>query len=417
MWKYRSKSHLLALSISFIVGFILTFVSFSSDPSIFYELLPEDVVSMFQSSPMLLPVLGGFSFAGFMNLIVISQMIIDQFRINPIWVMILVFLIPDYLFEISTFLVIPVFCVCLYGVFSLRHSTNTQLKKANISSEEEIFRVYSLHHELKTEYESLAKVCKRNEQRINAIYGLGIVAIIILFVTIQNIYILLLAFVFYMFAFRVLLEHRAASLIPITSLLYESCDPEACVSAIYYYSQSFGKRLRLKQHTLLAQSLIYLNEPELAQDVLILYPKKDQASTLTYWSLMSYIYYMLKDDFSLQKCLDESNKIDLRFGRTGVTIQNEEVMAIENKINLMNGELSKSKRYYLNSLKKAKFTFQKVDAYYYIALISFVEEDYAMSDLYFKKVVNLGNHLYFVEKAKVYLDKIDNMDIEFDELS
>ena len=49
---------------------------------------------------------------------------------------------------------------------------------------------------------------------------------------------------------------------------------------------------------------------------------------------------------------------------------------------------------------------------YYIALISFVEEDYKLARLYFEKVLELGNRMYFVKKAKNYLDKIEKINPE-----
>ena len=56
--------------------------------------------------------------------------------------------------------------------------------------------------------------------------------------------------------------------------------------------------------------------------------------------------------------------------------------------------------------------FQQVDSCYYIALISFVEEDYKLARMYFEKVVEIGNRMYFVEKAKNYLEKIDKINPE-----
>ena len=86
--------------------------------------------------------------------------------------------------------------------------------------------------------------------------------------------------------------------------------------------------------------------------------------------------------------------------------------AIENKIHLMDGEFNTCKKYYLQGLQRANFAFQQVDSCYYIALISFVEEDYKLARMYFEKVVELGNRMYFVEKAKNYLEKIDKINPE-----
>jgi len=216
---------------------------------------------------------------------------------------------------------------------------------------------------------------------------------------------------FYMMAFNALLRYRAQCFIPITKLLYENCDPQACFSAIVYYSTKRNK-IKLTQKSLLAQCLIYMDDPELAQDILITYPRKDAASTLTYWSLMGYIDYMLKDEAALIRCKEEASKVRMNFGPTGVMIRSEEIASIENKIRLMNGDFNECKKYYLASLKHSPFPFQQVDASYYIALISFVQEDYNIAKMYFEKVVELGNTMYFVKKAESYLTKINNLNLD-----
>ena len=83
--------------------------------------------------------------------------------------------------------------------------------------------------------------------------------------------------------------------------------------------------------------------------------------------------------------------------------------AIENKIHLMDGDFNTCKKDYLQGLQRANFPFQQVDSCYYIALISFVEEDYKLARMYFEKVLEIGNRMYFVEKAKNYLAKIDKI--------
>ncbi len=416
MWKYRCKSQLIALLLSFIVGVLLTYVSFSSNPTVFYQLVPSNLLSLVKEYTWFFPLVGGFSLSGFANVIILSQWAQAQFNLNPIFIMLLVFLSPDFVFSIAAMLVIPVAILCIYGWISLKLETSGQLKQSNINEESEIFRIYQIHHKIHPEMKSLADECRKNELRVNLIYALGVLAIIVVFMFIRNIWVLVIVFVVYTMIFRFLLEYRASVFIPIASLLYEDCNPEACVSAIYYYSMRGKKVSRIKQHTLLAQCLIYLNEPELAEDVLILYPKKDQASILTYWSLMGYIQYMLKNEFSLQRCFQEASNVDLKFGKTGITIQNEEVMSIQNRIHLMNGELNVAKKYYLHNLKNAHFLYQKVDSYYYIALISFVEEDYSMANVYFRKVVEQGNQLYFVDKARTYIEKLEHMGYERESL-
>ena len=52
-----------------------------------------------------------------------------------------------------------------------------------------------------------------------------------------------------------------------------------------------------------------------------------------------------------------------------------------------------------------------MDASYYIGLISFVEQDYPLADVYFKRVAAMGNKMSFVSKAQGYLDKLSQMNI------
>ena len=166
--------------------------------------------------------------------------------------------------------------------------------------------MYKIHHNLDESYKELAKTCRKNVRKLNGIYALGIVALLVILILINNMLLLAVLLMFYLFAFNLVLRYRAVSLLPITRLLYEDCNPEACASAVIYYCTNSKGHTRLKQHTLLAQCLIYLNDPELAQDVLISYPRKDAASSLQYWSLMSYIDYMLKDEDGLSRCKEEA---------------------------------------------------------------------------------------------------------------
>lgn len=77
---------------------------------------------------------------------------------------------------------------------------------------------------------------------------------------------LFLAFAFlFVFVFRL----RAQSVLPIEGLLYDQCDPLACASAILVYSKR-GHRLNLKMNLLFAQCLLFLDDPQLAMDALVL---------------------------------------------------------------------------------------------------------------------------------------------------
>ena len=423
MWKYRCKSHLIAMSVAFVVGLGLSAVVFSSgvdlNSDMFSSALSQapgvntqalnHVLAYLQNNMWILYLGDALLISGIINIIYIGQYVTARFNISPWIIMCLIFFLPEYMIYIGTLLVIPSFIVCIYGMLSLRSSISKERREFNFSSDDELIRMYKIHHNLDESYKELAQTCRKNVRKLNGIYALGIVALLVILILINNMLLLAVLLMFYLFAFNLVLRYRAVSLLPITRLLYEDCNPEACASAIIYYCTNSKGHARLKQHILLAQCLIYLNDPELAQDVLISYPRKDAASSLQYWSLMSYIDYMLKDEDGLSRCKEEAQSIRLHYGRAGVMIQSEEMAAIENKIHLMDGDLNTCKKYYLQGLQRAHFPFQQVDSCYYIALISFVEEDYKLARLYFEKVLEIGNRMHFVEKAKNYLAKIDKI--------
>lgn len=411
------------MSVAFVVGLGLSAVVFSSGvdlnsdmfssalsqaPGVNTEALNQ-VLAYLQNNMWILYLGDALLISGIINIIYIGQYVTARFNISPWIVMCLIFFLPEYMIYIGTLLVIPAFIVCIYGMLSLRSSISKERREFNFSNDDELVRMYKIHHNLDESYKELAKTCRKNVRKLNGIYALGIVALLVILILINNMLLLAVLLMFYLFAFNLVLRYRAVSLLPITRLLYEDCNPEACASAVIYYCTNSKGHARLKQHTLLAQCLIYLNDPELAQDVLISYPRKDAASSLQYWSLMSYIDYMLKDEDGLSRCKEEAQSIRLHYGRAGIMIQSEEMAAIENKIHLMDGDFNTCKKYYLQGLQRANFPFQQVDSCYYIALISFVEEDYKLARMYFEKVLEIGNRMYFVEKAKNYLAKIDKI--------
>lgn len=426
MWKYRCKSHLISLIVAFAVGVGLSVIVFSSGIDISSDIfssslssLPgadtqaiDQVLKYLQNNMWILYMGDGLLISGIINVIYIGQYLTVRFNISPWIVMCIIFFLPEYMIYIGTILVIPAFIVCIYGMLSLRSSISKERREFNFSSDDELVRMYEIHYKLDESYKELAKSCRKNVRKLTSIYALGIVALFVILFVVNNIMLLAVLLMFYLFAFNLVLRYRAVSLLPITKLLYEDCNPEACASAIIYYSTNRKGHTRLTQHTLLAQCLIYLNDPELAQDVLISYPRKDAASSLQYWSLMSYIDYMLKDEEALNRCKEEAQSVRLNYGRAGVMIQSEEMASIENKIHLMDGDFNTCKKYYLQGLQRARFAFQQVDSCYYIALISFVEEDYKLARMYFEKVIEIGNRMYFVEKAKSYLEKIDAINPE-----
>ncbi|MBQ0066069.1 MAG: hypothetical protein KBT48_09935 [Firmicutes bacterium] len=414
MWKYKCKSHLISLGFGFLIGVALTGLSLFKEAAIIYQMIPEQIADFVMDNTYLLFISGGFGIAGFVNVIFLIQYIAQKFNINSFFLTFVVMLAPTVTLMIGVAGVIPAIAICVYGIVSLNQEEKKKMANHQQGLDSEFVRVYSIHHNLNEEVKALGESCRKNADKVNTIYTLGIIAIICLTLAINNIVIWFVILALYLFAFQIVMRYKASVFLPITSLMYSQCDPEACISAIIYYSTKNGK-VKLVQRNLIAQCLIYLDDPELAQDVLIGYQKKDQSSALQYWTIMSYIYYMMKDEDGIQRCKEEVSKIRLNFGGTGVIIQSGEMRSIQNRIDLLNGELNTCKKYFLDFLKsRIPLPFQLVDASYYIGLISFVQEDYVISKMYFEKVVEHGNKMNMVTRAQKYLDKIAKIDVEED---
>ena len=410
MWKYSCKSQLKILLIAFLIGIGMMMLTFSSSEAVYREIFQDEVVDFMYQNLILTYLLGGISIAALANSVILVQMLMRKFQFGIFLILAVLVLQPTIIVEVGCIGLIPSVIVFIYGALSLDGQMKKQMKEYNINKESDLVEIYKSRHTLREDVRPLAEEIRKNNDKLNGIYLLGIIALICIMMFISNFLILVLAFFFYTYAFTYLNRYKMANLLPLRTLLYENCDPEACASAVIYYSNKHN-RFKCKDHALLAQSLIYLDDPDLADMFLITYPRSSTASNLTYLTLKSYIYYLKKDETKLLGCKNEAGKIRLSYGPTGVQIQSGEVLAIQNKINLLNGDFNTCRKYYLGAYQTATFNFQRVDASYYIALISFVLEDYVVAKTYFEKVVSKGNKMCFVAKAQKYLDKINKLEI------
>lgn len=419
MWKYRCKSHLLSLIGSFLIGMLFGLIAnlvYGSDLQVYMrEILAEAGVpaaalpslEAYIESPLLQSLSMGIVFAGLVNVVLLAQYFSSVSTFSPLIFIVLLMFASTLLLFVGILLLLPSAVACIYGMVTLRSSLASQRKQRNITSDDEIVRVYKIHHQLQENVRPMAQECKKNVRKITLVYGLGIAAALCVMFFVQSFILLAILFIFFFMSFSYLMRYYASSLMPIRLLLYQNCDPEACASACIYYGMDRKGRVKIKDRILMAQALIYMDDPQLAMDVLIDYPRRDQASTLQYWSLMATINYMLKDEEALERCKEEANKVRMNFGTQGIMVQNEEIASIQNKVDLMNGQFNTCKKYYLQALQKASFPFQQVDACYYIGMISFVEQDYSLANMYFEKVINLGHKMSYVAKAKHFQSKID----------
>lgn len=423
MWKYRCKTHLLSLIGSFLIGTLFGAITFFVYGDTM-QMYMQEIAREFSSNPELLasveaillnPVIQsigtGIIFAGLVNVVMLVQQLFSKSSYAPFIFLALMMFASVYLLMIGILLLIPAIVVCIYGMVTLRSSLAFERHQRNINDDAEIVRIYKIHHQLNPEYQKMAMECRKNIRKVSSICVLGVLAALFVMFFIQNFIVLLILMIFFFMAFNYLMRYYASSLMPIRMLLYQNCDPEACASAIIYFSTKRNGKIKLTNRLLLAQSLIYMDDPELAMDVLIDFPRRDQASTLQYWSLMATINYMLKDEDALERCKQEAGKVHMNYGPQGIMVQSEELASIQNKMDLMNGQLNTCKKFYLQALKKAVMPFQQVDACYYIGMISFVEQDYSLASMYFEKVISLGNKMAFVQKAKHFQSKIDAMDL------
>lgn len=409
MWKYSCKLHLKVLFVAFVIGIFIMFVTFSGSEALYREVFPTEIVDFMYQNIVLTYLLGGISIAALANSVLLIQILMRKFQFGFLIIMAALIFQPTIIVEAGMIGLVPSIIVFAYGAITLDRSLKNEMRKYGIEKEEDVIKEIESKYKLNEEIRPLAMQIRKNNDKLNRIYSLGILALICMMAFISNFLILVVTFFFYTYAFTYLNRYKAANLIPIKALLYEKCDPITCISAIVYYSNKHGRYV-CKDHALLAQCLIYLEEPELAHKALITYPRSSTAAVLTYCTLEAYIAYLLKDEEKLNECQAKANQLQINYGPVGIRIQSSEMLAIQNKVDLLNGNLNVCRKYYLTAYQNAKFPFQQVDAAYFIALISFVEEDYVVAKTYFEKVIQRGNTMYFVNKAEKYLSKINILD-------
>ncbi|MCF0259660.1 MAG: hypothetical protein HUJ54_07365 [Erysipelotrichaceae bacterium] len=411
MWKYRCKSQLFTLLIAFGIGALLTALNIngSSLQSILSGYVPDEMISVLENHQYILWICGGLCGAGLCNIFLVTNTLAVQFSTSPILFLIPVMFFPTVAMTIGIYGLPVTIAVFLYGWISLVLDKKRQLKAKNLSSADEIVRIYKIHHPLEEQYKPLGEQVRHTTQKITWIYALGIVAVLCVIFFIDNLIVSIIAIFLYVFAFQILQKSRAQAFKPISDLLYEQCNPQGCMSALIYFCQRGKNHYKLTSQGLMASCLIYLNDPNLAQDVLVTFPKSNNNAILTYYSLLASTYYMLKDQNGLERCKEEISKIKPGMGAVGLMIKSEEQQAINNKINLMNRNFTECKKFYLERFKKSPIRLQKAECAYYLALISFVEEDYQVAEVYFEKAIQLGGSIYFVKNAQNYLAKIQAM--------
>ena len=161
----------------------------------------------------------------------------------------------------------------------------------------------------------------------------------------------------------------------------------------------------MPQH--LAQCMIYLNDPHLAIDVLATSSQGRGSYIFAYHSLMAYAYYQLGDRSMVKYHYDECEKAGGNAKNGPIQIIKKQCLeGIQNKLDLMDQNFSSCQKYYEQALPTTGFEFQKVDFKYYLGLIAFVERDLDEAESQFNYVIQHGGSIYYVDKAKTFVDTI-----------
>ena len=302
MWKYQCKRHLLSLLIGAAVGMLLFGGIIDEeliDEVVKLNWMPEETVRTLLSMPWLIGAVIG---ASALNGVLLLVYLVQKFNVSPMVLFLLFFLMPIFtiIMAIGMILLIPTIVVCIYGMVTVRNSAAKNFRSLPNGNGNEVERVYRLHHEFKEDVSALALKCRKESDRWTAVYVLGLVALICLTLIIQNLMVMFFVFLLYALLLTYLFRLRAQSVLPINALLFEQCDPVACASAILIYSRR-GSRLNLKMNLLFAQCMLYLDDPQLAMDSLVLMRRGNSAAELNYQSLMAEANYRLGDQSALER--------------------------------------------------------------------------------------------------------------------
>ena len=404
MWKYQCKRHLLSLLIGAAVGMLLFGGIIDEeliDEVVKLNWMPEETVRTLLSMPWLIGAVIG---ASALNGVLLLVYLVQKFNVSPMVLFLLFFLMPIFtiIMAIGMILLIPTIVGCLYGMVTVRNSAAKNFRSLPNGNGNEVERVYRLHHEFKEDVSALALKCRKESDRWTAVYVLGLVALICLTLIIQNLMVMFFVFLLYALLLTYLFRFRAQSVLPINALLFEQCDPVACASAILIYSRR-GSRLNLKMNLLFAQCMLYLDDPQLAMDSLVLMRRGNSAAELNYQSLMAEANYRLGDQSALERNLEAVRSTRVNMGAAGNIMMQDAVAAIQNKINLMNEQFDQCDAYYRQVLPQMKLRFQLVDAHYYLGMIAFVRRDFDEASTHFSYVVSNANTMAYHDKAQRYL--------------
>lgn len=420
MWKYQCKKHLLLVLGGMVVGlFLFHDMSTAAITSVMTQMsetvsIDKEVIAMMYSKEMVyfMSVLYG---GGLVNAILLLYYALQRF--NP-WILLLGMMLFGSLFTyvlaIGILGVIPSIIVCIYGMLTIpNRGKHKMFEKSQLTTVSEIERVYRLHHNYIDSYEEMAKKMFLSNIAITLMYALGAAAMIMILLYVEDTMIMIVSFVAYAMLMIGMIRKRNEIVQPVVALLYEECNPEACASVIFALAKKMHSKKNFPLGQYLAQCMIYLNDPNLAIDVLACTRHTNTNTLLPYHSIMAYANYQLGDASEVRRHYEECDKLQIKGMNSPLALIKQQYLeSIQNKMDLMDKDFSKSRSFYQNALDTTTMEFQKVDFHYYLGLIAFVEEDVWEAKNQFEYVTAHGNGMYFVEKARKFLSMIEQMQPE-----
>lgn len=415
MWKYQCKRHLLILLGSFVIGAVL-FGVFGYERSLITaaikQSVPAELLGDMLQQGYIYYLVGGFAISGLLNGLLLMTYAMQRYNI-PFIALFLVFLFGGSLIieSLGALLVIPAIIVCIYGMLTIpNRGQHKEFAKDKVSSVQEVERVYRLHHAYLSEYEDMGKKVWSFSLKMNMLYAVGLACILLVILYVNDLWVIIIAMMLYSMLFFQLTKRKQMAMQPIIALLYDQCNPEACATAIFALANK-GKRKKnfpLAQH--LAQCMIYLNDPHLAIDVLATCNQNRGSFVFAYYSLMAYAYYQLGDNNMVKYYLNECEKAGAKAGNGPMQMIRQQCQeGIQNRLDLMEQNFNSSRSFYQRVLPTVGFEFQRVDFYYYLGLIAYVEKDLEEAERCFRYVRDHGNTMYFAEKARTFLTNIEQV--------
>ena len=177
MWKYRCKTHLIALLVSFGIGVLfglITYFIYGDTLQIYLQEIAREagvssaefaMIRDWMTNPALQAGMTGIVFAGLVNIVFLAQYLASKSSYAPLIFIVLLLMASVYLLLIGILLLIPAVVVCIYGMLSLRSSLSFQRQQRNFSDDDEIVRIYKIHHTLDENVKKVALECKRNVRK------------------------------------------------------------------------------------------------------------------------------------------------------------------------------------------------------------------------------------------------------------